>query len=250
MISILTLVWDRFQVTTETVNRNFDAAQAFEEMEWLVADQGSKDRKVIDFVARHHLTKYHRLNKRNEGISKAFNQLYLRSKGDIIMLMGSDIVMPRGWLKEMVGYVRGVPNSGIIGMSWGGVQIPDLTKSEDGIVGHWLTPVLDRVFGAMMFRRQVVEEIGFFNEGFPGPYGCEDSEFNARVNKAGYRSLYVPEQNFKSFHAGVGTQDQGEYRAMKDKSLGHNVRFLGQRLEEIAKGDFKIPLPEAREPLK
>jgi GT2 family glycosyltransferase len=247
MISCLTLTWDRFDVTKDTITRNFQDSSGWE-LEWLVADQGSKDRRVTDFIYKHQLTSYFRQNSKNEGISKAFNQLYLRAKGDVIVLMGSDIVMPHGWIKEMLGYINGVPKVGIVGMDWGGVQIPDFS-AQDGICGHWLTPILDRIFGVMMFKRSLIEDIGFFNEGFPGPYGCEDSEFNARVNKAGYRSLYVPAQNFKSFHAGVGQQDQGAYREMKNKSLMQNTNFLGQRLQEISNGDFRVSLPDMREPV-
>lgn len=45
--------------------------------------------------------------------------------------------------------------------------------------------------GAMMVRRDVFLELGGFDEAF-SPFGPEDIDFSLRLQKAGYKALYVP----------------------------------------------------------
>lgn len=248
MISLFALTWERAELSISTMQTNIANAKNFAPMELLVCDQGSKDRRAVDWVKANPLTTYLRENKRNEGVGKSFNQLYLRSKGEYLCFMGSDLALPPGWLAEMLGYAKGVPNSGIIGMDWGHGGIPPLTF-KNGSHAHWITPALDRVFGVWMMRREVVESVGLFCEEFQ-EYGLEDSNFNNRVNKAGFLSCYVPNTHFKCKHVGVGDQDTGEYRAMKDKSLQKNLEIFSRLEREYQAGrPLKEALPEMREPL-
>lgn len=247
LVSVFALTIDRFALSRDTMSKNFENAENAAPMELLVADNGSKDRQIVQWVAGHPLTKYHRRNSKNEGVAHAFNQLYLRSSGEYLCFMGSDLALPKGWLKEMLGYAKGVPNSGIIGMDWGHSGMPPLTF-QHGSHAHWLTPHLNRIFGVWLMRRAVVEKIGLFCERF-GPYGLEDSDFNERVNRAGFLSCYVPNTNFKCQHVGVGEQDSGEYRAMKDASLSKNLGIFNDRVANYHLYGLIEPLPPMREPL-
>jgi len=46
--------------------------------------------------------------------------------------------------------------------------------------------------GAMMVRREVFKELGGFDPLF-GPFGPEDLDFSLRLQKSGYRALYIPQ---------------------------------------------------------
>jgi glycosyltransferase involved in cell wall biosynthesis len=247
LISLFALTIDRFELSKKTIQTNIDNAEGYAPMELLVADNGSKDKRIIDWVAHHPLTSYHRVNSRNEGVGHAFNQLYLRSKGEYLCFMGSDLELPKGWLREMLGYVRGVPNAGLVGMDWGHGGIPPLTF-QHGSHAHWLTPHLNRIFGSWIMKRSVVEKIGLFAEEF-GPYGLEDSDFNERVNRAGFLSLYVPNHNFKCKHLGIGDQDSGPYREMKNQSMAKNLGIFHHRMANYHLKGLIEPLPEMRDPL-
>lgn len=245
-VSLLMLTLDRFALTRDTLTNNIRNAENFCEMELLVADNGSKDREIAMWIAGHPLTKYHRRNRTNEGVAKAFNQLYLRATGDFICLLGNDLALPKGWLREMIGYAQGVPNSGIIGMDWGHGSLPPQTF-QHGSHAHWLTPQLNRVFGVWVMRRAVIETLGFFHEGFD-VYGIEDSDFSERVNRAGFNSCYVPSKNFKCDHLGVQAHDEGEYRKMKDASLQKNLGIFLDRMSKFTLNGLIEPLPEMRDP--
>lgn len=248
LVSLFALTIDRYELTKRSIETNIANAQSAAPMELLVCDNGSKDRRVVDWVAKHPLLSYHRVNSKNEGVGKAFNQLYLRAKGDILCFIGSDLELPKGWLKEVLGYVNGVPNAGIVGMDWGHGGVPPLTF-QYGSHAHWLTPQLNRIFGLWCFKRELIDRVGFFPEHYD-VYGMEDSSFNERVTRAGFKSLYVPNINFRCTHTGVGNEDTGEYREMKNKSLGHNCNLFAQ---DVAKWDtggaIFEPLPPMREPL-
>lgn len=268
MLSVLFVTWNRGKISPNVLIENLERTTSGGDIELLMADQGSTDREIIDlyddlrcYVAGHPLrnprlmaalkhanvvTVHMRRNRTNEGIGRTLNQLFLRSLGGIVFTMGNDLLMPNGWDTEMLGYARGVPNVGIVGMDWGHGGTPPVTASKDGHIAKWLTPELDRIFGPMMMRRTLIQEIGFFHEGFH-PYGFEDSDFNARVNIAGFRSCYVP--NMRCEHIGVGEHDRGEYRAMKDASMGSHTNLLGERLNGYAKTGIIEPLPPHREPL-
>lgn len=248
LVSLFALTWERAELSISTISKNIENAQGCAPMELLICDQGSKDRRAVEWVKKQHQTTYVRENSKNEGVGHSFNQLYLRSKGEFLCFMGSDLELPPGWLNEMLGYAAGVPNSGMIGMDWGHSGTPPLIKSEDGIVAHWLTPKLDRIFGVWIMRRAVVEKIGLFAEEF-GPYGLEDSDFNNRVNLAGFRSCYVPNVNFRCTHVGTGNHDSGEYREMKNQSLSRNTEIYGRRVHAYATNGIVEPLPPMREPL-
>ena len=248
LVSCMMLTLDRFEITKTVLEKNLSAASRCHEIELLVCDQGSKDRRVVEYISKNPLLKYHRLNSTNEGVARSFNQLYLRSRGQYICLLGNDIECDDWWMDEMIKYSSGVPDSGIIGLSWGHSGLPPLTQ-RDGIWGHWLTPQLNRVFGVWLMRKEVIDRVGFFPEHYD-VYGLEDSNFNERVNRSGFKSVYVPNTHFKSKHVGTGEHDAGEYREMKNKSMARNLAFLHEDVAAWDRGKpLYEPLPEMRDPL-
>ena len=105
-VSILMLTIDRFELTSRVWKHNLAAARykldRSIELECLICDNGSRDRRIVDFYRPHSnpTIAYHRVNGINEGVGKAFNQLYLRSTGKFIAILGNDIEMPNGWLNR------------------------------------------------------------------------------------------------------------------------------------------------------
>lgn len=241
------LTMDRFDIAKKTWEDNIKNAR-YElgpdcEFELMVCDNGSKDLRSKQYFDSQDLA-YFRNNRVNEGVGKSLNQLYLRSTGDIIAAFGNDLRMPKGWLKEAMGYAMQIPNSGIIGFDWGHGQIPALT-TKFGSHALWLDEKLNRVFGTWVFKRSLVESLGFFNEEFH-IYGLEDSEFNERVNRSGYNSCYVPLMKCEHVCHDVGTSS--EYRKMKDESLSKNTNIFGQRIKFFDEGgSLKCDLPPLRE---
>jgi GT2 family glycosyltransferase len=253
-ISILSLTMNRFDAVKQCYGDNINncGVHCDNPLELLVADNGSSDQRVIDYIASFHPA-YHRLNKVNEGVGRAFNQLLVRCTGDFICLMGTDIKMQPGWLEELLKYADAVPNAGIIGIKCT-AQIPEMTTRQDKYGrpchAHYLDAKFDKVFGTMFFSRHVLETVGGFHEGFH-PYGFEDSCLNNRVNLAGFTSLYVPGSAWQSTHIGEDCADKSDYRRMKDESLARNLSLFGKRSQAYKDRTLAIfePLPAPRPPL-
>lgn len=252
-VSFLMLTLDRYELSKSAFENNITNAshglRSGVRFQYLVADNGSKDQRVVEHFAK--LLKgaddYHRVNTKNEGCGRAFNQLFLRSTGDIIVLLGNDIINSPGWLEECLKYLYGVPNSGLVGIDWGHGGIPALT-TRWGIRAHWLTPQLNRVFGTWTLRRRVIEEIGFFYEGYD-VYGLEDSDVNERINLAGFNSLYVPNDYIRSVHMESDVGTNTPYRKMKDKAMANNLAIFHDRAAHFATRGIRDQLPDMRDPL-
>jgi len=243
-ISILLLTIDRYELTKQIWEHNIRVCGVpIEQLEFLVCDNGSTDKRVIEYF--NPIAHYHRVNSRNEGIGKALNQLYLRSTGSIICNFGNDTELPESWLARGVEALNTIEKPGIVGITHNDPGVPRETKH--GFDAHWLTEKMNRVFGTWMYKREMIEQVGFFCELY-GPYGIEDSDFNERVNRMGFNSCYLPGLRSKHLVEDVGQQT--DYRKMKDESMGRNWSIFGQRIELFNRhGVEREPLPPLREPL-
>lgn len=248
---------DRFDITKACWEQNILATRVIPhdliyqyqfnfDLELLVADNGSKDPRIVDYMKSQPLD-YYRENKGNEGVGKAFNQLYLRSTGKYIVLLGNDIVMPLGWLATAIDFLERVDNPGIAGVDWGHGSVPPIT-TKCNVTANYLNDKLNRVFGAWVLKRSVIEDLGFFYEGY-GVYGIEDSDFNERVNRSGRNSFYIP--GLRSRHLVNDVGQDSDYRRMKDKSLGENLTIFAERVKAWDQGletSLRAPLPDKRDP--
>jgi GT2 family glycosyltransferase len=107
--------------------------------------------------------------------------------------------------------------------------------------------------GAMMVRRDLFEQLGGFDTIFD-PFGPEDADFSLRLQKAGYKALYIPQA--VAYHEVSHTFGKGyseEYARLKSR---HWRTFMGrhaspaQRLAFYAIGTpylgLKLFIREAR----
>jgi GT2 family glycosyltransferase len=238
---------ERYDLSRRTLDQNLSNHGYRGKVELLWCDNGTKDPRMFR-LADQYRPVYFRQNSVNEGCAKGFNQLILRSTGDYIVLMGNDILMPKNWLDELVKYANHVPRVGLVGMRCT-AEIPPMTWKFD-CWGHFLDKQFDKVFGNMLFSRQLVDEIGGLCEEF-GPYGLEDSNFNDRINMAGFNSLYVPANHFVSTHIGDDVGNADAYRKAKDESLAKNLTVFYTLREDYRTGrrPLKEPLPTPKEPI-
>ena len=238
-VSLMMLTIDRYDITKQCLDHNMQntglSASEFN-LELLVADNGSTDERIIKYIQQAPCLTYHRVNARNEGVGRAFNQLELRATGDYLVFLGNDIKLPKGWLAEAIRYLDAVPKSGIAGFDWGHGGVPTCEGRDFGgrtIIAHWLTPKLNRVFGVWVMRRGLVDHLGLFPELYEF-YGLEDSNFNERVNRAGYNSFYIP--NMKSEHLCNDVGNGTSYRAMKDRSMSINLGLFAKDVQRWEAG--------------
>ena len=242
LISYQMITIDRFEMTRDILMKNLERTNV--PIELLVTDNGSEDKRIIDFI-RSLNPAYHRVNSRNEGVSHSHNQMIIRGKGNYVFTAGNDIEMPQDWAEKLIELAERIPNCGLVGAHCGAGGNTPVTKKL-GVEARWLTPQMDRVFGAWLFKRRIVDEIGWAHEGY-GPYGMEDSDINQRLNLAGFNSCYHP--TLTSSHHGWDGGKDTPYRKMKDESLAKNCTIYAERAAKFHDIGVREPLPPMREPL-
>ena len=140
------------------------------------------------------------LNSDNRGFAPAVNQGLQIASGQQLLLLNNDCIVTTGWLDGLLEALYDDSANGLVGPVSNNVsgeqQIPvtyaDLT-SLDGFAwdcrsNRQLTET-DRLIGfCMLFRREVMDQVGLLDERFE--IGCfEDDDFCRRARNAGFRAL-------------------------------------------------------------
>lgn len=189
--------------------------------EVIVVDNNSKDDSCAMIRA-----KYPEVvlieNKENAGFGKANNQGVAIAKGEYILFVNPDTVMPEDFLKEMIAYMDAHPEAGSIGpklIDGKGQYAPDGKKSFPSLsVAIFKTTGINKIFSkstyfnkyyavhvgrdevaavdilsgcCMMVRHSLLPQIGgAFDEAYF--MYCEDFDLCYRIQKAGFKNIYFP----------------------------------------------------------
>lgn len=199
----------------------FRAAMGMD-VEVIVVDNNSKDGSTAMIRAKYPEVKLVE-NKENAGFSRANNQGVAMAKGDYILFLNPDTVMPEDFLQKMVAYMDAHPEAGSIGprlIDGRGQYAPDGKKSFPSLsVAIFKTTGINKLFKTsayfnkyyavhvkedetaevdilsgccMMVRHNVIKEVGgAFDEAYF--MYCEDFDLCYRIQKAGYKNIYYPE---------------------------------------------------------
>lgn len=161
-------------------------------------------------------------NDRNLGFAKANNLGIKKSQGRSVLLLNPDTVIVHGALQKMVEFMNTSPKIGIIGAKLlnpdGNVQlscrsfpswinaiynryspITRMFPKNKHAAGYLLTDwahdeprQVDWLSGAcLMIKREVLEQIGLFDEDFF--MYCEDIDICYRSKQAGWKNFYYPD---------------------------------------------------------
>lgn len=162
-------------------------------------------------------------NKKNTGFSKANNQGVEIARGEYILFLNPDTVMPEDFLHKTCGYLDQNAEAGALGprlIDGKGRFAPDGKKSfptlsvalfkTTGInkifsrspyfnkyyavhIGEFETAPVEVLSGCcMMVRKAVIDQIGgAFDEDYF--MYCEDVDLSYRITQAGYHNIYFPE---------------------------------------------------------
>jgi len=161
-------------------------------------------------------------NKDNQGFSKANNQAVAIARGEYILFLNPDTVMPEGFFTQTLAYMDAHPRAGALGprlIDGKGQFAPDAKKSFPTLqvalfktiginklfsrspyfnkyyavhVGeHEIAPVEVLSGCCMLVRSSVIAEVGgAFDEDYF--MYCEDVDLSYRIQKAGYENVYYP----------------------------------------------------------
>lgn len=149
-------------------------------------------------------------NSVNRGFAGAVNQGLALARGKVCILLNNDTIVTPGWYAAMLTTLRSNPGTGLVGAMSNSISGYQLIRgctyqSVDEMLefaASWATAhhgqstVVKRLTGfCLMIDRQVVEELGGFDERFfPGNF--EDDDYGMRAQMAGFelriaRSAFV-----------------------------------------------------------
>jgi GT2 family glycosyltransferase len=204
-VSVIIVNWNGKQHLEECLDSL--SKQTFKAFETILVDNGSSDGSIEFIENNFPAVKIIKLNK-NEGFCRGNNIGLQHARGDFIALLNNDTLVDKHWLEELYRAVTKHSHVGICASCIVNYYSRDvLDTAGDGFdlcgVGYKIgegMPVTEfqkerYVFGAcagaVLYRRSMIDEIGFFDERFFAL--GEDLDLSFRARLADYKCLYVPD---------------------------------------------------------
>lgn len=234
-LSVILVNWKTKDLTKDALASIFKETKGFD-FEVIVVDNNSEDGSV-EMIRAEFPQVVLIANKENVGFGKANNQGLKIATGDYLMFLNTDVVVLDGALNKLVSYLDSHADTMMVGprllnrdLSFQHAcrrMLPNpinsffhlfgLTKifKQNKFINNYKQFAADpEVTGpaqalsgaAMMFRSQVYQELGGFDEIF-FMYG-EDLDFSKRVFDKGWKTVYVSDARIIHF----GGQSSGKRR--------------------------------------
>lgn len=234
-VSICMLNIDRYWLSRYVIENNLSLCGVpLDEIEILILDNGSTDKRMIDYAAS--IADVHIIEESNIGVAKGYNKLFRIAKGDFICLPNTDIIMGKDWLKDLIYFNKKIEKSGITGIH---------CESDKGRLINYNGKMIwqrenNTIDGVTLFHKKMFEVVGGFDESF-SKYGFEDNEYAIRMSLLGYANYYIPFQY--GVHLGNDYNHNTEYRMQKNKETAIAKPSFLKKLQTIrAEKAYKIPL--------
>lgn len=156
-------------------------------------------------------------NKENLGVARGYNSGMLLARGSHILITGCDRKFPQNWLAQMIEAFEKIPNLACVSIysqnqeNYQDRYLSD-TQTINGINFKKSLP-----FEARLFRRDLLEDVGYFHEGF-GLYGWDDVHWGPRFMKICDQKglLYITLDGLMGTHIGR-IEDAQDYKEFKKK---------------------------------
>jgi GT2 family glycosyltransferase len=206
-------------------------AQTFRDFETVVVDNGSSDAST-GLVARDFSEVRVISLGENLGFSAAVNAGIRASEAELVALLNNDTEVDSGWLAALVRTADDHPEAGLFASKL--VDYRDrrlLDGAGDAVrrsglpyrLGHGEIDrgqfeseafVFSACAAAALYRREMLNDIGLFDEDFFS--NCEDWDVGFRAQLAGYRCVYVP--GSVVYH--IGSASTGGQKSALNTRLG------------------------------
>ncbi len=253
MVSVLIVTYNAGETIGDCLNA-LDG-QTFGDFEVIVVDNASRDNTVEILESMKARLRYPlniiRLDE-NRGFAGGNNHALRFAKGQYIALLNPDAFADARWLEELVGAMKAHPEAGIGASKLIVYGIDIIDSAGDGfstaLKGYKrgegkdmrLFDFEEHVFGACagasIYRKDLIDEIGFFDEDFFLIF--EDTDLSFRTQLAGWKVVYVPS-------AVVRHKVRSSIGRMSDTAVYYTIRnseFV--RIKNVHLGVFLRCLPE------
>lgn len=223
--SLITPVYNRVEYTLRCA-RSVLANTPASSFEWIFIDNGSSDataRRLADLARKNRRIRIIR-NKENLGFACAVNQGLRKARGQTLLLLNNDTLVPPGWLEGLNSCLEHDPGLGAVGPCTN--EAVDLHQHRNAAYGvrhfnafavAWslkhsgrIRPMHRLIGFCLALRRQAYEQVGLLDERFRIG-GYEDYDYCLRLRQAGWR-LGLAEEVFIHHFGHVSYQNTSSWR--------------------------------------
>lgn len=220
--------------------------------EVIVVDQASTDgsREYLQQVAAEHPNFRLVENSVNVGFPRAVNQGAAQARGDLLMVLNSDVILAPGCIDRLVAALDADPKLAIVSSMTNyvgrGSQVdPEAVDLQPDQVTTYADHIADRsgvqpapdhlVFFCVMLRRDVFDFLGGMSEVY-GLGNYEDNDFCLRARMLGFSLGIVP--NAFAFHFGSRTFE--EQRLAHTRWMERNEQVYYERAARLSTSRFLL----------
>lgn len=242
LVSVVVVTYGGLPLTRRCLE-SLLAGETWPRFEVLVVDNASPDgtREYLRSLDDPRLRIF--LQEKNLGFPKANNVALAEARGEIVVLLNNDTVVPPGMIGRLVQPLQRDPRIGLVCATTNFCgnearvepdyeDLRDLPRFAAGRQRRHAGRLLDLRVAAMYCvaaRRAVIEEVGPLDEAF-GIGMFEDDDYSLRVSRAGYRVVCA--EDAYVHHVGQGsfqTLSKQEYEVLWQKNQTYYERKWGQR---------------------
>ncbi len=215
-------------------------AQTEQDFELIVVDNGSTDESLEQaraYCARPNFTLIE--NGVNTGFSHAVNQGIARARGEYVVLFNNDAFAEPQWLAALLHTAGQDPRIFAVQS----LMIRHFERELADDAGDYVTVMAfackegdgrrasrytrqKRIFsacgGASLYRKRILDEIGWFDENFFAYF--EDVDLSWRANNAGYKNVLCP--SARCYHICGASTGAVRYNGFKSIQSGRNSILL------------------------
>jgi GT2 family glycosyltransferase len=147
--------------------------------------------------------------------------------------LDNDVICNRNWLLNSCDLLNFNKTFGACGVNFEDKNFP-IAKIKTGNYTQniQIKPVGNLGTACQVFRKEIHEKLGFFNSMY-SIYAHEDADIGFRIRMLKKNLCYLEENGI---HLGVGDQDTGKYREMKDKYWKINMPIFEKNVRLYSNG--------------
>lgn len=235
------------------------------DFEVFVIDNASVDGSIEEAEKKFKHFKFIK-NKENLGFGKAHNLVLKKSQTPYLLTLNPDCIIPSGTLKYIFDYMEKHPEVGLSSSkvekengeidkaSHRGFPTPKASflyyVLKDDSLYHLskldmnVTHEVDSVVGAFMFiRRDVLEEVGYFDEDYF--LYAEDLDLCYRIKNKGKKIMYIPEvkiMHVKGASSGIKSHSSSQSNA-DEKTKKSSVDYFYSTMKIFYKKHYENKYP-------
>jgi len=204
-ISVIITNWNGLNLLKKNLEQVIKMSPEAEEI--IIADDVSTD-KSVEYV-KELQKKYPKLkliaNKKNLGFGKNSNKAIAKSKGDLVVILNSDIFPHQNYIKNALSHFS---NPKVFGVGFAELGNENWARIfwQNGYLQHepgkdikkthitaWLSG------GGSIIRKDIFQKLGGFDSVYE-PFYCEDLDLGLRAWKSGYTLLWEPKCVIEHHH--------------------------------------------------